>query len=116
MVHAVRSVRCRLRAQVFSFGVLAYELYVLVGRGVEYYGEGDMFDGGGLMDGLSTIREPIDAGGLPERPDACEIDAVWQLLCECLQADAAKRPTFGAVAVGMSEAQQAAAGAGAGWL
>lgn len=68
------------------------------------------------MDGLSTIREPIEAGELPERPSACEIDSVWQLLGECMSKDAGKRPSFARVAEGVSEAQQAAAGASAKWL
>ena len=44
-----------------------YELYHQLATGVNFYGEGDMFAGGGLMDGLETIRTPIEAGGLPER-------------------------------------------------
>ena len=75
-----------------------------------------MFDGGGLMDGLSTIREPLASGELPERPSACDDDAVWALLCACLRDEPKARPSFAEVAVGMSEAQAAAKGAGAGWL
>ncbi len=76
-----------------------------------------MFDGGGLVDGLETIRTPLcsEPQQMPERPSACEIDAVWHLLCACLRAEPDARPSFAEVAVGMSEAQQAAAGA-SGWL
>ena len=105
-----------LPADVFSFGVLAYELYHLMGTGISYYGEGDMFEGGGLLDGIETIRTPLlEANALPERPGACDVDAVWELLGECLNVNPSKRPSFAQVATRMSEAQTAAAGANA-WL
>ena len=100
-----------LPADVFSFGVLAYELYHLAGTGIDYYGEGDMFEGGGLMDGIDTIRTPLLATPpeLPTRPDACENDAVWDLICSCMIAhEPQKRPTFSAVASGMADARLAA--------
>ena len=45
-----------LPADVFSFGVLAYELYHLCGTGIHYYGEGDMFEG---CAGCWSRREPL---------------------------------------------------------
>ena len=108
-----------LPADVFSFGVLAYELFVLCGTGIDYYGEGDMFDGGGLVDGLETVRGPLVAEPqeLPPRPSACDVDAVWQLLCACMRAKPSARPSFAEVAVSLSEVQRASPGASADeWL
>ena len=96
-----------LAADVFSFGVLAYELFHLAGTGIDYYGEGDMFDGGGLMDGLETIRSPLLSEPCedPPRPDACDNDAVWELIMLCCRPDPADRPAFGTVASRMSDAR-----------
>ena len=70
------------------------------------------------MDGLETVRGPLTSTPqqMPPRPDACEIDSVWALLCACMRAEPHARPTFAEVAVGVSDAQQAAGGADASWL
>ena len=105
-------------ADVFSFGVLCYELYHLQTHGVDFYGEGNLFDGGGLLEGLEIVRTPIlkTPQEYPERPSSCEIDAVWSLVCECLRAEPAERPTFAVVATRMGEARQAIGGGLASWL
>ena len=106
-----------LPSDVFSFGVLAYELYHLCGTGIDYYGEGDMFEGGGLMDGIETIRTPLLAGDVPARPDACDDDAVWALVCACMEPDEpAKRPTFSDVASRMADARAASSTGKEDWL
>jgi serine/threonine protein kinase len=107
-----------LPADVFSFGVLAYELYHVLETGNDFYGEGmDLFDEGGLMEGMSVVREPLlaEPQEMPSRPATCDVDSVWELLCVCMKASARDRPTFAQVAVRISEAQQAAAG-NAAWL
>ena len=106
-----------LPSDVFSFGVLAYELYHLCGTGIDYYGEGDMFEGGGLMDGIETIRTPLLAGEQPSRPDACEDDAVWELICTCMAAaDPTLRPTFSDIASRMADARAASSVGKDDWL
>ena len=70
------------------------------------------------MDGLETVRTPLlsDPPELPPRPDACDNDAVWELLCACMQADEKKRPTFSFVASGVSDARQSSSGKNDSWL
>ena len=106
-----------LPADVFSFGVMAYELYHLASTGVEFYTE-SLFDGGGVVEGLSIVREPLlaDPPSLPPRPDTCTIDAVWELLCACMAKDAEKRPTLAKVATEIGAARQKAGGSIASWL
>ena len=69
---------------------MAYELYHLAETGVDFYGEGDMFDGGGMFEGLETLREPLLK--TPQeylvRPGSCEVDEVWELLKACMNAEA----------------------------
>ena len=107
-----------LPADVFSFGVLAYELFHLVATGVDFYGEGDLFEGGGLLEGLEIIREPIlkSPPELPPRPTSLEADAVWELLGECLAFDPGKRPTFADAAQRMGAARLAVSTATSTWL
>ena len=38
-----------LPADVFSFGVMCYEVYHLHTHGVDFYGDGDLFEGGGAQ-------------------------------------------------------------------
>jgi len=97
-----------LAADVFSFGVLAYELYHLHQHGVDFYGEGDMFDGGGLLEGLDMVRTPLleSPQQMPERPESVDSDVVWDLLTRCLDATPDKRPGFAEVARSMGEARQ----------
>jgi len=104
-----------LAADVFSFGVLSYESYHLHTHGVDFYGDGDMFEGGGLLEGMEIIRTPLLATPqeMPERPSACDADAVWELLSDCLKIDPQARPTFGQVATRLSAARE---GAQPGWL
>ena len=73
--------------------------------------------GAGLLEGLDVIRTPLLATPqeMPPRPDACDADAVWELLCECLKAEPSQRPTFARVAIQLSEAKEAA-GTQPGWL
>ena len=77
-----------------------------------YSGEGDMFEGGGLMEGLEVVRTPLlsDPPEEPTRPDSVDADALWALLLRTLARDPAARPTFGAVAREVGEIRQAAAG------
>jgi len=107
-----------LPADVFSFGVLAYELYHLKGTGVDFYGDGDLFEGGGLFEGLEVIRAPIlkETPELPVRPSACDADPVWELLGECLAFDPGKRPTFAQAAQRMGVVRQAASSTLTTWL
>ena len=96
-----------LPADVFSFAVLAYELYYLDEHAVTFYGEEDMFEGGGLMAGLELIRTPLLAAPQehPPRPTACA-DAVWQLLTSCWLTEPSARPPFAKVAREMGIARQ----------
>ena len=98
--------------------MLAYELYHLASHGVDFYGEGDLFEGGGLLEGLEIIRTPIlsTPSARPARPDSCDRDDVWALLCECLAAKPDDRPSFASVASRMGDARQAAGGSAAKWL
>ena len=108
-----------LPADVFSFGVLACELYHQASTGINYYGEGDMFEGGGLLEGLDVLRAPLVAEPPeePERPSECSSDAIWALLMRCVAFSPADRPTFGAVAKDIGEVRQAESGGGLdGWL
>eukprot|EP00325_Prymnesiales_sp_UTEX-LB-985_P001787 CAMPEP_0174713122 /NCGR_PEP_ID=MMETSP1094-20130205/13903_1 /TAXON_ID=156173 /ORGANISM="Chrysochromulina brevifilum, Strain UTEX LB 985" /LENGTH=232 /DNA_ID=CAMNT_0015912279 /DNA_START=192 /DNA_END=890 /DNA_ORIENTATION=- len=101
-----------LAADVFSFGVLAYELYHLAHNGVDFYGEGDLFEGGGIIEGMELIRTPIlsTPSEPPPRPEACTSDAVWDLLCKSLAFNPSERPGFGTLASGIGAARQAADG------
>ena len=108
-----------LPADVFSFGVLAYELFHQLGTGTNFYGEGDMFDGGGLMEGLEVLRAPLlaEPQEAPPRPSACESDAVWELLQRTMLPTPSERPTFGRIAREVGEIRQALAGGSlADWL
>ena len=108
-----------LPADVFSFGVLAYELYHMVGTGINFYGEGDMFEGGGLVDGLETLRAPLllTPQEWPPRPDASgHSESVWSLLCAAMRADAAARPSFAELADGFSDVRHAEGGKQSEWL
>lgn len=100
-----------------------YELYHLIETGEDYYGEGfSLFDGGGILEGLSTLREPLmlEPQQMPPRPGSCppggEGDAVWALLCDCMLADPAARPTFAQVAKRIGEVRSQADTALAAWL
>ena len=106
-----------LLADVFSFGAMAYELYHMLSTGVNFYGEGDMFEGGGMFEGLEVLRAPLtsDPPEQPARPDACDNDAMWELLMSTVAADAAERPSFAKVAREVGEIRQAA-GSLAEWL
>jgi serine/threonine protein kinase len=106
-----------LLADVFSFGAMAYELYHMLSTGVNFYGEGDMFEGGGMFEGLEVLRAPLtaDPPEQPARPDACDNDAMWELLMSTVAADAAARPSFAKVAREVGEIRQAA-GSLAEWL
>ena len=62
--------------------------------------QGDNFyDDMNLFLGLEVLREPVTAEPqqMPSQPDGCD-DATWAIVCECLAADAAKRPTAQACA------------------
>ena len=105
-------------SDVFSFGTMAYELYHLAGTGVDFYGEGDMFDGGGMFEGLETLRAPLlkTPQEYPVRPASCEVDEVWELLKACMNAEADKRPSFGEVASKIGAARQKLPGKHKDWL
>lgn len=108
-----------LSADVFSFGVLAYELYHLHETGEDYYGEGGLFDGGGLLEGLECVRGPLTSTPqqMPPRPATCDVDEVWALLTECMAAEPSARPTFAHVASTLSVVLQAEGGGRLdGWL
>ena len=109
-----------LPADVFSFGVLAFELYHQVSTGSNFYGEGmELFDEGGLFEGLEVLRGPLLATPQepPPRPAELSSDAVWELLLSCVAPEAAARPSFASLARQMGEIRQAeAGGALAGWL
>ena len=81
---------------------------------VDFYGEGDLFEGGGLLEGLEIVRTPLlsTPREMPARPDGVMADAVWNLLSDCLAVEPTERPTFPAVATRMSEAKEGSAG----WL
>ena len=99
--------------------VLSYEAFHYLTHGVHFYGEGDLFEGGGLLEGLELVRTPLGAQPqeLPPRPDQCDSDAVWELLGACMRAEPHERPTFAQVASRLSAAQQAAPGSKqADWL
>ena len=108
-----------LPADVFSFGILAYELFHQLATGVNYYGEGDMFEGGGLLEGLDALRTPLLAEPPQEvtRPETIESDALWELLMRTLAQDPTARPTFASVAREVGEIRQTVAGSAlASWL
>ena len=108
-----------LPADVFSFGVLAYELYHLAESGYDFYGEGmDLFDEGGVVEGLRVVREPLlkEPQEFPPRPGSCTIDEVWDLLCACMRQKPEERPTFAEVASKVGAARQKAGGALSKWL
>ena len=111
-----------LPADVFSFGVLAYELYFQYSTGYNFYGEADggLFDEvGGLLQGLELVRGPLtsEPQELPERPEYCESDAVWDLIMRCCKLSPDERPTFAMVAKEIGDIRQEdAADALAGWL
>ena len=90
-----------LPADAFSFGVLALELYHQLATGVTYYGDADLFSGGGLIEGLETLRAPLVADP-PQLPvalqDECGSVAVWEVLTACVAHDPAKRPSIRDVA------------------
>ena len=77
-----------------------------------------LFEGGGLLEGLEVIRTPLlsTPPAMPARPDSCDSDDVWALLCECLAPKADDRPTFATVASRMGDARQVAGGSAAKWL
>ena len=82
-------------------------------------GEGmSLFDEGGVVEGLSIVREPLlaEPSAFPPRPGSCAIDEVWELLCECMRVDETKRPSFADVASKVGVARQKAGGAIASWL
>ena len=108
-----------LPADVFSFGVLAIELYHQLSTGVNFYGEGDMFDGGGMFEGLEVLRAPLlaEPPEQPPRPDTLESDALWDLLMSTVAQSPDDRPSFSKIARGVGEIRQAlAGGALAEWL
>ena len=97
------------------------QLYHQQATGSNYYGEGfDLFDEGGLFEGLETLRAPLLASPQeePPREESCESDEVWALLMRCVRADPTERPTMAELARSMGELRQAADGIGstAGWL
>jgi hypothetical protein len=99
--------------------VLAFEAFHMLTHGVNFYGDGDLFEGGGLLEGLEIIRSPLSKQPqeMPPRPSKCELDAVWELLCECMRAVPGERPSFAQVANRLSLARLAAPGAKqADWL
>ena len=67
-------------ADIFSFGALAYECFYYRANGEDFY------EGMNLFTGLDVFREPVtsDPQQMPERPSACEDDAVWKCICDCL--------------------------------
>ena len=79
-------------ADVFSFGALAYECFYYRANGEDFY------EGMTLFTGLDVFREPVtsDPQQMPERPSACEDDAVWKCICDCLTTNPAKRPAAAA--------------------
>ena len=88
-------------------------------HGVTFYGEGDLFEGGGVFEGLETLRAPLiaDPPTRPPRPDRCDSDGVWELLMSTVSKAAEERPTFGRVAREIGELRQALAGGSlAEWL
>lgn len=101
-----------LPADIFSFGVMSLELLHQIATGSTYYGDGDMFMGGGLLEGLETLRGPLVAEP-PQQPielrDECGSEALWRLLMECVASDPAKRPVFKECARRLSECEAKAA-------
>ena len=87
--------------------------------GVNFYGEGDMFDGGGMFEGLESLRGPLlaDPPEHPARPDTLESDALWELLMSTVAQAPEARPSFARVAREVGDIRQAlAGGALADWL
>ena len=84
-------------ADIFSFGALAYECFYYRANGEDFY------EGMNLFTGLDVFREPVtsDPQQMPERPSACEDDAIWKCICDCLTTNPAKRPAAAAAAVVM---------------
>ena len=101
-----RRVVAGLPSDVFSFGVLALELCHQLATGSTYYGEGDLFSGGGLLEGLEALRAPLvaDPPQLPTELQAeCEPEALWHLLTSCVAYKPEERPDFRAVAQRIGE-------------
>ena len=80
-------------SDVFAFGAMAFEVYYYRATGDNFYDDMNLFLG------LEVLREPVtaDPQQMPSQPDGCD-DATWAIVCECLAADAAKRPTAQACA------------------
>ena len=80
-------------SDVFAFGAMAFEVYYYRDTGDNFYDDMNLFLG------LEVLREPVTAEPqqMPSQPDGCD-DATWAIVCECLAADAAKRPTAQACA------------------
>ena len=97
---------------------LAFEAYHQLTNGVNFYGEGDLFEGGGLLEGLDLVRTPLTETpqGLPPRPDSCDADAVWDVLGECMRVAPESRPTFAQVATRLSAARQSSSAQPSDWL
>ena len=111
-----------LEADVFSFGVLAVELFYMLTTGYNFYGEGEMslFDEeGGLLQGLEILRGPLiaDPPTRPDRPESCDNDEVWELLMRCCAASPELRPTFADAAKVLGDIRASAGGGAlADWL
>ena len=80
-------------SDVFAFGAMAFEVYYYRATGDNFYDDMNLFLG------LEVLREPVtaDPQQMPSQPDGCD-DATWAIVCECLAADADKRPTAQACA------------------
>ena len=78
---------------------MAYECFYYRSHGEDFY------EGMNLFTGLDVFREPVTSSPqrMPERPSACEDDAVWQCICSCLATDPAERPTAAAAARAMRD-------------
>mmetsp|Transcript_5125 Transcript_5125/g.13552 ORF Transcript_5125/g.13552 Transcript_5125/m.13552 type:complete len:208 (-) Transcript_5125:143-766(-) len=97
-----------LPADIFSFGVMAYECYYVLEYGTDFYADMDaVFNG---MEVLGPVRsEPQE---MPERPSSCADDGVWDLVCACLDVQPDKRPEAKQIARDVGKARSADAARG----
>lgn len=83
-----------LPADVFSFGCMLFEVFHMIKTGENFY------DDTAIMEGMELLRNPVCSvpQEMPERPRGACGDEMWKLICDCLEAEEAARPTFRDVA------------------